>query len=248
MKYLKRLSRMAYWQLSREEASNVLKDYQGIFEQKSFNGEDLTCELDTPYQVIKRLRNTKQYFIWMSVFSVMAICALSMTVSLLFREYYLWIIAGLYILGEGLSIVYFRVTDCERLYTPCPKGLLLLMSAELILAFAVLSVAGMIDFNREMLLPVRDILGDENVGRTISFLIQTIASILSALSIFGIYKAKVSDRRWRALYSFGITVIGVCNFISLTLQSTNLSSGQSPWFSLIIILATGCVATGVSLR
>lgn len=204
-------------------------------------------EFDTSCQVIKRLRNTKQDFIWVSVFSVMAICALSMTVSLLFREYYLWIIAGLYILGESLSLVYFRVTDCERTYTPCPRGLLLLMLAELVLVFAVLGVAGMTDFNREMLLSVSGILGDENVGRTISFLIQTIATILSALSIFGIYKAKVSDRRWSALYSFGITIIGLCDLVSLNLQSTNLSSGQSPWFSLIIILATGCAVTGVSL-
>lgn len=249
MKGLDRLSRAAYWQLSREEAADIINDYQEMFEEKLSSRDSCSCEFDKPYRVIKCLRNNKQYFIWMSAFSAMIICLLLMSVCLLFREYYFWMVVGLFIFGESLSIFYFQVADRERLYKPCPRGLLSLLFAELILALVVLSVAAMpyIGFNTEMVLPLKGILSEENLGRTLTYIIQIITVIMIVLGVFSLYKAKISDRRWRALYGFGITVVGLCDFTSSNLQSVNLSNGQSPWFLLIVLLVIGGIATGVSL-
>ncbi len=248
MKDLDRLSRAAYWQLGKEEATDIINDYKEIFEEKFSVGADLSYKLDHPYQIIKCLRNKRQYFRWISVFSIMIICLLSMAACLFTGGYYLWSVAGLYFIGEGLSMLYFRSLDREKRHEPRPRKLLLFMFAELVLALVILSVAIMsyIGFNTEMV-QVFDILSSENIGRTITRVIQIIAVILSGLGVFSLYKAKVSDRRWRALYCFGITVVLLCSFVVSYQHSVNLGSDQGVWSLFIAFLGIGCMITGVSL-
>lgn len=157
-------------------------------------------------------------------------------------------VVGLYFIGEGLSMLYFRSLDREKRHEPRPRKLLLFMFAELVLALVILSVAIMsyIGFNTEMV-QVFDILSSENIGRTITRVIQIIAVILSGLGVFSLYKAKVSDRRWRALYCFGITVVLLCSFVVSYQHSVNLGSDQGVWSLFIAFLGIGCMITGVSL-
>lgn len=249
MKYLDRLSRAAYWQLSREEAADIMNDYQEMFEEKLSMGESLPDESGDPYQVIKCLRNNKQYFTWMFAFCAMLMCLFSMTACLFLREYALWIVVCMYIFSEVLSVLYFRATDRERVYGPRPGGLSWLLAAELIIALVILSVVAVLfaGFNPKMLLPFWDILGPENIGVTITRVIETAALILAGLSVLGLYKAKINDRRWRALYSFGITVIALFALIISAMHSVDLSGGQINWFSCAALFGAGCIAAGVSL-
>lgn len=247
MKYLDKLSRIAHWQLSREEATDIINDYREMLEEKLSSKEKISYE--NPYQVIKCFRNNKQYFSWLLVFIVMITCLLSIGFSLFVKEYYGVLVVGLYILGQALSTFYFPMVDKTKVSQPYPKKFLFLFGLEVFLLLIILGISLEIyDTFHINLSLFENIVRADNIGKIITFMIQIFTTILSAISIFSLYEAKITDRRWRALYSFGITVIALCVFIFSNLYNTDLSSMQSIRYQVIVFWVTGCVVTGVCLH
>lgn len=247
MKYLDKLSRIAHWELSKEEAADIMNDYREMFEESLSSNEKISYE--NPYQVIKGLRDNKQYFSWLLVFIVMITCLLSIGICLFFKQYYFELVFVMYILAQGFSTFYFRMVDKGKLSDPCPRKLILLLGVEVFLLLIILGISNELycEFSINISL-FKNIVTPQDIGKITAFMIQIIAVILTVISKFSLYKAKISDRRWRALYSFGITVVTLCVLIFSNLYDTDLSGTQSVWYPVITFLATGCVITGVCLH
>lgn len=93
----------------------------------------------------------------------------------------------------------------------------------------------------------KGLLQPENVGEIATFIIRLIMVAVIMLSAFSIYKARITDRRWRALYNFGITIVVLCAFVFSAFYDTDLSDKQNIWCQVISFFAIGCVITGGSL-
>ena len=70
--------------------------------------------------------------------------------------------------------------------------------------------------------------------------------------LFGLVKARMSDRRWRALYIMGLLVLVECVLVIANLVSMDLGSLSSGWWvsrtvSLSAIGLAGLAGAGVSL-
>ena len=75
--------------------------------------------------------------------------------------------------------------------------------------------------------------------------------IAGAAGMTGLIKSRLEDRRWRAMYIWGLTGVVLNSFLWQTFTSMNLESSvgwQGPyWIRLIFITAVGLLGTGVSL-
>lgn len=102
-------------------------------------------------------------------------------------------------------------------------------------------------FSRFSILFFKGLLQPENVGEIATFIIRLIMVAVIMLSAFSIYKARITDRRWRALYNFGITIVVLCAFVFSAFYDMDLSDKQNIWCQVISFFAIGCVITGGSL-
>ena len=70
----------------------------------------------------------------------------------------------------------------------------------------------------------------------------------AACGVLGLVRARISDRRWSALYILGLTVLVVCVMIHAFLGSLVIIDLWTPYAVKWCVLgAVGFVGTGVSL-
>lgn len=265
--YLFRLGRAARWYLPPAEAAEVLEDYRELIEQEPRSEEALRRDLGTPREAVRRLSQPKAYRRWLAVFGVLSAClllpgadavvsGLSFTLYRLFRVYFLREGIGntaqfavvLFPLGTVLAVAWFQ-RDGEKGKT-LPKGILPLLLILLLGMAWVWFLAWVILAER---LEVLDVIGFPfpHLGMMANATLALDILAEGAIGMFGLVKARLGDRRWRAVYVWGLTgaVLSVFLWKMLTRMSFDGSAGwQFPYILRIVsITAAGFVGTGVSL-
>lgn len=259
--YLSRLKRAARWYLPPAEAAEVLEDYREIVAGRS--EEELRREVGTPQETARRLAQPKAYRRWLAVFAFLTAPVVVLTVDEVISElsqclYHLWgvaffingftwssFLASLLLpVGAVVSLVWFQRNG--RKGQGLPKRMMLFFPINLVgmawvwfITWAVLELRfDMIDFlfpNRTWLVHLTLILDILVAGAT---------------SLIGLIKARLEDRRWRAVYVWGLMGIVLNIFLWKLMTSINLTDGywQGPyWMRLVFITLVGLVGTGVSL-
>lgn len=261
--YLSRLSRAARWYLPTAEAAEVLEDYREIVEGRS--EEELRRDLGTPREAMKQLAQPKAYRRWLAVFAVLAVCVLLPAVDPILEGFSLtaWL-SGMYAhmfwnsngdiarfsmplfpLGIALSLAWFQ-RNGGRGRAPSKKSIpvltLILLGIAWVwfLFWAILAERfDVIDF----LFP--------DMTWVVRLIICLNILIAGAAGMTGLIKSRLEDRRWRAMYIWGLTGVVLNTFLWQVLTSMTFDSSngwQGPyWIRLAFITAVGLIGTAVSL-
>ncbi|EOS63404.1 hypothetical protein C816_03177 [Oscillibacter sp. 1-3] len=269
--YLSRMSRAARWCLPPAEAAEVLEDYREIAEGRS--EEALRRDLGSPWEAARQLAQTRAYRRWVAVFAVLAACVLLPAVlpvlSVLsgmaifrFQAYgvdWLWWFPGLcdtiapfrsgfFVTGTALALVWFRRGSGEGRRRTLPKGAVLLLVFLLIgIAFqwlvAWIILAEPAEILEAMTYQIADAM---RLTMTLDMF------VMGAIGMFALVQARMTDRRWRAVYILALAgcILGLS--IYALWSSMDVSFGSAGWQARILlqyvaITALGLVGTGVSL-
>ena len=252
--YFSRLSLWARWYLPEKEAAEVLEDYREIVEGRS--EEELRRDIGKPKDAVRCLVLPKTYHRWLMVFGMLAACELvpaMMSVNQFFLlpiPYFIRYSALAFAIG--ISLLWFRREG--RREERFPKAVLFWMVLLLIgmlwagfLAWAVLSE----NWTTIGFLFPSENPAEMNVSRGQYIQLSLIWSgvIMTAVSLFGIIKARLGDRRWCALYIFALTG----SLVALSVYGILTRMSFSPGWQMIVasriafLTAAGLAGTAVSL-
>lgn len=247
--YFKKLSFLVSWRLPEPEAREVLCDYQELlFQQPTEDGTALIRDLGTPRQAARLLTEAKEYRRWLTAFAVMTICLVIPEFLLLRANFVhdpLGFLYALFALGLAVCFLWFRPRrKAEK--SGLPKGLLPLLLGSLVIwaAAGVLTVSGA--NGAWTSLPLKW------YGPMIQAVLWCVGTAAAAFGLLGLVKARISDRRWRALYVLGLTILTECLLVTAVLHSLWGADFSSGWWipyaiHLGVIGGLGLIATGVSL-
>lgn len=91
-----------------------------------------------------------------------------------------------------------------------------------------------------------------DLGPRLDFVFLLVCLVSGALALLGLVLARVQDRRWRALYILGLTVLALCLLVMSALHSMSLEMLEGNWKRAYQIQGTltalaGLIATGAGL-
>ena len=269
-----RLERAARWRLPPQEAEDVIADYRDIVGDPPRPDEELRRDVGNPRDVVKPLTQPRQYHVWLAVFAAMAACLLLPAVSPLpFGLCRLWYdlfysdIPGFYfyrlflIVGPAISLIWFRPRKGEK-KAPLPRAILITLAALLVLIAGVWWIFWQITLypGGALASPIFRLpitfwwpLGNSLVsGNLVSFLLEWIAVPLAAVGMAGLVKARVRDRRWRAVYVLSLSALLLAFRVLSVLFSMDPTATLEYLFTeamptMIEITAVGLLGTGVAL-
>lgn len=200
--YMSRLRCAARWMLPPEEAAEVVADYADMAAGRG--DDELLRDMGDPVRAVRQLADEKAYRRWLVFFAAMALCA---ALPVLFRllgvrpwshDFYY----ALPLAGGLLSAWFWR---SKKVRSPLPKGLL---PAMVVLLLATVLVQGFLWWVVcypfwEKPFPA----WPARIGW--GFLVETFCVLFAAVCVVGLVRARMVDRRWRALYALGLTAIAL---------------------------------------
>lgn len=247
--YLKKLSRSVRWRLSEQEAREVLADYEEILAEKPTELDEAALrELGDPTAAAAMLTNQSMYRRWLAAFSAMAFCILMPWLLLSRRAFYheptifVW---GAFLVGAGLALLRFRFQR-GRERQKCPKELLLWVGVLLVVS----TVSGLVLCG--LVFELWDMLPDKLYGVTACWALWISGSVAAFAGMLGLVKARLSNRRWCALYILALVVLLECVSVLALLTGMDTSTVVANWWvpyvtRWAILAGAGLLATGVSL-
>lgn len=261
--YLSRLGRAARWYLPPAEAAEVLEDYREIAAGRS--EEELRRDLGTPRAAMRQLAQPKAYRRWLAVFFILSACVLLPAVDPILEELSLtawlsgmcshmfWTSNGelarhsmpLFPLGIALSLAWFQRNGGKG-RAPSKKVILF--------AILILLGIGWVWFLFWVVLTDHFDVIDFLFPRwawAVRLVICLNILIAGVTGMVGLIKSRLEDRRWRAMYIWGLTGVVLNSFLWQVFTSMNLDSSvgwQGPyWMRLVFITLAGLLGAGVSL-
>ncbi len=247
--YLKKFSYAVRWRLSKQEADEVLADYEELFSQAPREDDDLLIQkLGAPSQAARLLTDSKSYRQFLAVFSCMAFCLLLPEFWLLRSRFHQSFEEGMTVLlvaGMSVAVSWFRPHQRADKKSPFPKGLLPALSGLAMITitaiFILLSLA----------VGAWKFLEPSSYGRVAHAVLGFSGMTATITGFFGLVKARMSDYRWRALYVMGLLVLAECVLATAVLVSMDLRVSSDWWVSygvrLSLLGLVGLAGVGASL-
>ena len=272
--YMTRLEHAARWRLPPQEADDVIADYRDMFNAQSRSEEELRREVGEPEQVIKLLVSPpRAYRIWQAVFAVMAFCILTLGISptaiglpfwLNYFDGYTEHPLGIpvTILGAVTALVWFRWQGQKE--EQLPKAIPILMAVFLAFIGGVLwfcwACARDFDGFLQMWGTMKPLIQigpfDSTVPRS-TYLCRLAmeygSAIISFIGAFALFKARMGDRRWSAVYVLALTAMLAALFVldvtgRMDITGTTYEAVlQQVLAQCSVIAAVGLIGTGVAL-
>ena len=260
-----RLTYAARWRMPPAEAEELLSDYREILEENPRTEEELLKELGRPEEAVRLAAQPGDYCRWLGIFAAMVLCLLlPALVTLIPGAWWLFgtafpdlsVEVVLLLAGIALSTAYFQ----KREKGVFPKLLPVLMLLLLVLyavpgwwAFQVLSSGGAPSLDWLQRILAKDSLYFPWVGQAVHTAFILVGIAAAVLGLWGLIKARVADRRWRALYTLALTVGALVCTTLLLLGGMDISSDgyMTDWYNVFhrckLIAVIGLIGTGVSL-
>lgn len=251
--YFSRLSLWARWYLPEKEAAEVLEDYREIVEGRP--EEELRRDIGKPKDAVCCLVLPVVYQRWLRVFAVLSGLVLIPAVSPFLHRLFWWNIPYAVnkipeaMLLAGWVLSFLRFQQNGKRTAAFPKAVLLWMlvpAAGMVWAWYIVSAA------LYQLTALNDFLVQHPLlGPGIHLTLLWSGLAMGIVSLFGLIKARLGDRRWRALYVFGLTgtLLNLSVWAFLTSMNLEIHPGwQTPvLIRYIAITVLGFVGTAVSL-
>ena len=247
--YLRKFSTSVRWRLSEKEAREVLADYEEILSEKPDELDEAALRsLGEPVAAVATLTNRGAYRRWLVAFSAMALCILIPWLLLSRRAFYYEptiLVWGTFLLGAGLALLCFQFRH-GRERQKCPKKLLVWLGVTL----ALPAVSGLVLCG--LMLEWWRLLPDRLYGITACWALWISGSAAAFAGMLGLIKARLSNRRWCALYILALVVLLECVSVLALLTGIDTSTVVPNWWVPYVIrwgtlAGVGLSATGVSL-
>lgn len=244
--YMKAFSLRIRWRLPAPEADGVLADYAEMLSQRSPEQDsNLLQDLGAPDFAAKLLTDRHAYLRWLAGFFWMTACLLVPLAALLQTSLhpqppllFLPLLAGM-----ATSLIAFRPRR-NRSGLPLPRRLLCLLLGLIALLAAAAGVLICLISGIWTQFP------PSWYGITAHGILSLTGIAFGIAGLFGLVQARVSDRRWIALYGVGLTGLTLCAMVAAFQTSLSIPEAV-PWTSYGIqwcaIGVIGLVGSGVSL-
>ncbi len=261
--YMAGLEGWARWMLPRREAEEVIADYRELA-----GDPELSQGLARPRAAVRPLADKKAYRAWLAAFTAMAACLLIPAASSLFGGLHpVWFnlfhtdIPGFtlcrffLIAGTSVSLIWFR-PRLEDPKAPLPRAVPVILAAELVLLAAVWWMSWQIALypdgvfaDQAFWLPVLVYVGPLTyTSHILAILLEWSSIPLTVLGIAALVKARTRDRRWRAVYVMGLTLMMMAFCVLSAFTSMDWTAAWAlPLPSSVEITAIGLLGTGASL-
>ena len=249
--YLVQLSRAACWWLPPEEAEEVTADYRDMLAQDPRSYEELRRDFGPPYQAVLRVCSVRPCLRWLAVFCILAACLL-FPVVWMYRGYEIYsgvfgwgnMVFGVLLLGAVLSMIWFQRGGVRA--GKLPRTLFVLLALLFALGVGVGVLAWSIFSLRILELPYWSV----GVGTTITVGLRLISILAALAGLLGLVQARVEDRRWRAVFVLGLTVLLL--IFTLHRAMTWMLPFNDDWWApyvwrMVPLTVMGLVGTGISL-
>ena len=254
--YFSSLSRAARWCLPPAEAAEVLEDYRDLIEQAPRSDEALRRDLGNPKDAVGQLVQVKAYRRWLMVFAALAVCALFPAVGPIYARLFWWnkiywfaqLEWAFLLAGCILSFLWFQRNGGKR--DGLPRGIFPAMLVPLAgLAWswyiALLALYRMTAFYEFLV-------KHPMLGADITLTLLGGGLVAGLIGLFGLIRARMSDRRWRAVYVLGLAGAVLSLSVWATLTRMDLTFSVPNWQTPILlryiaITSLGLVGTGASL-
>ena len=250
--YLSQLSLEARWRLPPEEAADLVAEYTDMLSQDTRPEEALRRDFGSPRQAVRLVCPPRAYGQWLAVFGILAVCLVLPVLWAMFSwriNFYRPAVAVQFGLGLLLSLVWFR-RQGEKKPGRLPGMLTALLG---VLLAGAAAAGGVLWYLSDTVL---NRIPPGWIGRLALLTLTSLGLLSAALGLIGLVRARLEDRRWRALYVLGLTLAAVSVFT--VAQLGNMSIDVAPeglrywWMRYMVnpILITGAVGlagTGVAL-
>lgn len=199
--YLKRLTLAARWFLPSKEADEMVEDYREMLAEA--RGDE--SSFAPPMQAVLEAAEKKQVVLWHLMLGLMLLCPFAAMGFFLRQEVWLEGQIPLSLLGAAVSLFFFGIGGKRKLPRP-----LLISVVGAGLANGGL-VGGILYFVVRM--DWRKIMVEAwPMGPAAVLVIRTVFVIAFLASLLGLAVARLSDRRWRALYILGLSLLVICSY------------------------------------
>lgn len=242
--YLKRLELAARQRLPPEAAAEATEDYREMLaEQQAERPEEgPECRWGSPSQAVRLLDRPGQYRRWLIAFGLMAACLVWPACQLVGPEQRPNISACLAVLGAAVSLAWFGWQGKRSEGKP-PRAIWALLCCQLLLA-GLGAGALYLGAYRWIDLAEAGLLAPEWVGRALGLALTLTGAGSAALGLLGLTLARLADRRWRALYILGLTILALCLLALSVLRSMSLDSSIPGWQRPYLIRAAATALAG----
>lgn len=257
--YLKKLSQAARWRLPYPEAADVIRDYRELLEDSG--GEDF----GDPIQAVRLLEKPREYRRWLAVFTLLAAAALAAPVGglcnlpfdlgvVLFLPVLgdLWefftrneaFLAGLPLLGMLLAWDWFRRygvrpperAALRRVFPLLAVQLVFLAGAWFLFWLAAAELSGFAEFLHAH---------SPWSFRLLRLVLVLGGPLCGGLGLWGLVWARMEDRRWLAVYIWGLTAAGLCAAVLGLLSGMNTDTSAPDWWLPYARMYLGLTAAGL---
>lgn len=215
------------WYLSYQEVSDVMADYEPMIAHKAEQGETtLLQDLGTPHHAAWLLRDVREYQRWCIQFGLMCLCLFLPIIWILQTRFYQNITVlptVIFLFGNLLSLFLFR-PHVHQNRNSLPRGLLPILCATMFGILTTGSILWGLATNTWEQIPPR------LYGTITHNLLKIMAIAVSVVGLYGLFMARMSDRRWRVLFVLALTVLAIIILILSILTSMDISfSGANCW-------------------
>ncbi len=251
--YLSRLSWAARWWLPRAEGDDVLSDYRELLSQRYRTDAELQRDLGKPSQVIRQLSRPREYHCWCAVFAALTALLLLLPVaggSAFFTRYSFGLPVLMLAAGLALSFLWFQRRGWRE--DSLPHGLLPLLLVQAVGLALVWFTIWVCLYRIDDFIRLMEATNGAVSGSTVHHGLYVVVWATAALGIYGLVRARMGDRRWRAVYAAGLTVavVGLAFLAFLTRMDLSFSGPgwERRWlWQYLIMSVIGVAGTGVSL-
>lgn len=261
--FLRKLSQSARWRLPYPEAEDVIRDYRELLADSG--GEDF----GDPVQAVRLLEKPREYRRWLAVFVLLAAAALAAPVGGLYNLPFdlgmlvflpvlgnLWefftrneeFAVGLPLLGMLLAWGWFHRHGVRPPERTALRRVVPLLAVQLLFAagaWALFCLAVALESSA-----AGEILTFLNSCRPWSFRLIRLVLVLGGplcggLGVWGLVRARMEDRRWLAVYIWGLTAAGLCAAVLALLSSMSMEFTSTDWWVSYARMFLGLTAGGL---
>ena len=270
--YLTRFSRHARWYLPPEEAAEVIADYRELLSGDPRPEED---ELGAPEQAVRLLIRPRETRRWLAVFVLLACLALVVplgglygfpfhfgiltTIPVLetiwewYEDAFSLLSAGIPLLGTVLALVWFGKNGPKEAGGPPFRRMLPMLAAAVLTILLALGVFWLMVSLDSGQLSSAWAEAHLFLVRRLHLVLELAGPACGALAVLGLVRARLEDRRWRAVYILCLAGAALCAGVLAPMRSMSLDhSGASAWWlgylwRYLAITAAGLLGAGVGL-
>lgn len=234
-KYFNKLSAIAHWKFSREEAVDIINDYMLLAEDAYMQGDDFMSQIGSPVQAMAQIQGMSRYRLWLLAFGWMFFCMAGLTVELFsYTQNRYW---DVFLLATGVMVSVGWFFKAEKGYVYKRP-----VSKQIIILLLIMTILLCIEW---WMFVIGNYSSSLQFADFFRFMILSIGSLSVAIGMLGIVIAKLSDRRWRSIYTVALTVLSNSVFIFSICHDITLDRTIECWYTPYILQGGSIVAIGI---